>query len=141
MVRTGGSRDLNTRMAHLMGAQGLRYLFMDPARGYARIRKPNAAFEGQSALQLLLRGEVSDLAALRDRLDMERSERVRAGGRASDRSAANRRNQIVGHQALGWPCSHLPQRWKPLVGRAGLPARSHRNGRADYLNLSGRKGR
>lgn len=66
-------RDLRTRMAHLMGVhKGLRYLFREPARGYAWIRKPNAAFGGQSALQLMLRGEISDIAALREWLDAER---------------------------------------------------------------------
>jgi hypothetical protein len=66
-------RDLRTRMAHLMGVhKGLRYLFTDPARGYAWIRKPNAAFGGQSALDLMLRGEISDLAAMREWLDAER---------------------------------------------------------------------
>lgn len=66
-------RDLRMRMAHLMGIhKGLRYLFSDPARGYAWIRKPNAAFAGQSALDLMLRGELSDLAALREWLDAER---------------------------------------------------------------------
>lgn len=66
-------RDLRTRMAHLMGIhKGLRYLFKDPARGYAWIRKANAAFGNLSALQLMLRGEISDLAALREWLDAER---------------------------------------------------------------------
>jgi hypothetical protein len=66
-------RDLRTRMAHLMGIhKGLRYLFRDPARGYEWVRKPNAAFGGMSALHLMLRGEISDLAALRDWLDAER---------------------------------------------------------------------
>jgi len=66
-------RDLRTRMAHLMGIhKGLRYLFRDLERGYAWVRKPNAAFGGLSALQLMLRGEISDLAALRDWLDAER---------------------------------------------------------------------
>ena len=66
-------RDLRTRMAHLMGIhKGLRYLFKEPARGYAWIRKPNPAFGDLSALQLMLRGEISDLAALRDWLDAER---------------------------------------------------------------------
>jgi len=50
-------RDLQTRMAHLMGIhKGLRHLFKEPARGYAWIRKPNSAFGDQSALQLMLRG-------------------------------------------------------------------------------------
>lgn len=67
-------RDLRMRMAHLMGIhKGLRYLFRDAARGYAWIRKPNAAFGGLSALDLMLRGEISDLAALRDWLNAERS--------------------------------------------------------------------
>lgn len=66
-------RDLRMRMAHLMGIhKGLRYLFKEPARGYAWIRKPNAAFGGQSALDLMLRGEMSDLAALREWIDAER---------------------------------------------------------------------
>ncbi|MBB4066614.1 MbcA/ParS/Xre antitoxin family protein [Gellertiella hungarica] len=66
-------RDLRMRMAHLMGIhKGLRYLFKDPARGYAWIRKPNDAFAGQSALDLMLRGEMADLSAMREWLDAER---------------------------------------------------------------------
>jgi hypothetical protein len=66
-------RDLRTRMAHLMGIhKGLRYLFKDPSRGYAWIKKPNEAFGGQSALQIMLRGEIADLAAIREWLDAER---------------------------------------------------------------------
>jgi hypothetical protein len=60
-------------MAHLMGIhKGLRYLFKEPARGYAWIRKPNAAFGGESALSLMLRGEMSDLSAMREWIDAER---------------------------------------------------------------------
>lgn len=66
-------RDLRTRMAHLMGIhKGLRYLFKEPGRGYAWVKRPNAAFGGQSALQMMLRGEISDLSAIRDWLDAER---------------------------------------------------------------------
>jgi uncharacterized protein (DUF2384 family) len=66
-------RDLRMRMAHLMGIhKGLRYLFKEPARGYAWIRRPNTAFGGQSALDLMLRGEMSDLSALREWIDAER---------------------------------------------------------------------
>lgn len=66
-------RDLRMRMAHLMGIhKGLRYLFKDPARGYAWIRKPNTAFGGTSALEIMLRGEISDLALMREWLDAER---------------------------------------------------------------------
>ncbi|MDX3924664.1 MAG: DUF2384 domain-containing protein [Shinella sp.] len=66
-------RDLRMRMAHLMGIhKGLRYLFKEPARGYAWIRKPNTAFAGQSALGIMLRGEMSDLSAMREWIDAER---------------------------------------------------------------------
>ena len=66
-------RDLRARMAILMGIhKGLRYLFTDPARGYAWIRKPNAAFAGQTALDVMLRGEIVDLIDMRAYLDAER---------------------------------------------------------------------
>uniref|UniRef100_UPI004048125D MbcA/ParS/Xre antitoxin family protein n=1 Tax=Yoonia sp. TaxID=2212373 RepID=UPI004048125D len=66
-------RDLRARMAILMGIhKGLRYLFSDPARGYDWIRKPNAAFNGQSALDVMMRGEITDLIDLRSYLDAER---------------------------------------------------------------------
>ena len=66
-------RDLRMRMALLIGIhKGLRNLFRDPERGYAWIRKPNAAFEGHSALDVMLRGEMTDLIALRDWLNAER---------------------------------------------------------------------
>ncbi len=66
-------RDLRMRMAHLMGIhKGLRYLFKDPARGYEWVRKPNDSFDGKSALDLMLRGELSDLADMRAYLDAER---------------------------------------------------------------------
>lgn len=66
-------RDLRARMAILMGIhKGLRYLFTDPARGYAWIRKPNATFGGRSALDIMMRGEITDLIDLRAYLDAER---------------------------------------------------------------------
>lgn len=66
-------RDLRTRMAMLIGIhKGLRYLFREPARGYAWIRKPNVAFGGQSALEIMLRGEIMDIADIRSYLDAER---------------------------------------------------------------------
>nr|WP_316655371.1 MbcA/ParS/Xre antitoxin family protein [uncultured Gellertiella sp.] len=67
------SRDLKMRMAHLMGIhKGLRHLFRDPSRGYEWIRAENSAFAGKSALEMMLRGELSDLAAMREWLDAER---------------------------------------------------------------------
>ena len=66
-------RDLRARMAILMGIhKGLRYLFRDAARGYAWIRKPNAAFNGKSGLDIMMRGEITDLIDLRSYLDAER---------------------------------------------------------------------
>lgn len=65
-------RDLRMRMAHMGIHKGLRYLFKEPARGYAWVRKPNAAFGGSSALDIMLRGELSDLALMREWLDAER---------------------------------------------------------------------
>lgn len=66
-------RDLRARMAILMGIhKALRYLFTDPARGYAWVRKPNQAFAGQSALDIMMRGEMTDLMDVRGYLDAER---------------------------------------------------------------------
>jgi uncharacterized protein (DUF2384 family) len=66
-------RDLRARMATLMGIhKALRYLFTEPARGYAWIRKPSEAFGGRSALDIMLRGEITDLIDLRAYLDAER---------------------------------------------------------------------
>lgn len=66
-------RDLRARMAILMGIhKALRYLFIDPVRGYAWIRKPSDAFGGRSALDVMLRGEITDLIDLRKYLDAER---------------------------------------------------------------------
>lgn len=66
-------RDLATRMSLLMGIhKGLRYLFRDPARGYAWIKAPNAHFSGQSALDVMLGGSIFHLARVRAYLDAER---------------------------------------------------------------------
>ena len=67
-------RDLRARMAILMGIhKGLRYLFTEPSRGYDWIKKPNSAFAGQTALGVMMRGEITDLIDLRAYLDAERS--------------------------------------------------------------------
>ncbi len=66
-------RDLRARMAILMGVhKGLRYLFTDPARGYAWIRKPNSNFNDMSALDVMMRGEITDLIDIRTYLDAGR---------------------------------------------------------------------
>ena len=65
--------DTRQRLSYLMGIhKGLRHLFKDPARGYAWVKKPNAAFGGQSALARMLAGDITDLAAVRGYLDAER---------------------------------------------------------------------
>ncbi len=59
-------RDLRARMAILMGIhKALRTLFTEADRGYAWIRKPSATLGGRSALDLMLRGEITDLFDLR----------------------------------------------------------------------------
>ncbi|SHN13051.1 MbcA/ParS/Xre antitoxin family protein [Roseibium suaedae] len=66
-------RDRKMRMAHLMGIhKGIRHLFNDPQRGYAWVKKKNTAFGGLSALDVMLRGEMSDLESLRNWLNAER---------------------------------------------------------------------
>jgi uncharacterized protein (DUF2384 family) len=66
-------RDRKMRMAHLMGIhKGIRHLFNEPKRGYAWVKKENDAFEGKSALDVMLRGEMSDLESLRRWLNAER---------------------------------------------------------------------
>jgi hypothetical protein len=66
-------RDLRARMAILMGIhKALRYLFSDPSRGYSWIRKPNANLNGQSALDVMMHGEITDLIDMRTYLDAER---------------------------------------------------------------------
>ena len=66
-------RDRRSRMAILMGIhKGLHYLFREPQRGYRWVRKANAAFGGASALDIMLRGEITDLLDVRDYLAAER---------------------------------------------------------------------
>ena len=66
------SHDTRQRLSQLMGIhKGLRYVFKDPERGYAWMRKPNQAFGGQSALERLMAGEILDLAAVRSYLETE----------------------------------------------------------------------
>jgi len=61
------------RLGDLMGIhKALRHLFTEPERGYAWVKRPNAAFGGQSALDRMLAGAPSDLAAIRNYLDAER---------------------------------------------------------------------
>ena len=62
------------RLGDLLGIhKALRYMFADPERGYAWVRKPNAAFGGWPALDRMLAGAPSDISAVRAMLDAERS--------------------------------------------------------------------
>ena len=66
-------RDGKARLSNLMGIhKALRTIFRDAARGYAWIKAPNTIFDGQSALDVMLGGELTDLMRVRRYLDAER---------------------------------------------------------------------
>jgi len=67
------SVDLNARLSNLMGIhKSLRLLFKDPLRAYEWIRKPNVTFTDRSALDVMLKGEFTDLLRIRHYLDAQR---------------------------------------------------------------------
>lgn len=66
--------DLCFRLSNLLGIhKALRILFRQPERSYRWIHKDNEAFEGQSALEIMLGGQVTDLMRVRHYLDAQRS--------------------------------------------------------------------
>ena len=66
-------RDGKARLSNLMGIhKALRIIFREPQRGYDWIAKPNDAFAGRSALEVMLGGELTDLMRVRRYLDAER---------------------------------------------------------------------
>jgi len=68
-------RDLLARISYVMGIyKALQLLFERPEQANAWLRKPNQAapFNGQSALDRMLAGQVTDLAAVREYLDAQR---------------------------------------------------------------------
>jgi Protein of unknown function (DUF2384) len=66
-------RDLADRMSNILGIhKALRLVFVDPARGYAWIRKSNAAFAGSSALGTMLNGGLENILRVRRYLDSVR---------------------------------------------------------------------
>lgn len=68
------TRDQKARLSNLMGIhKALRYSFKEPERGYKWVKKPNAAFGGKSALDVMLNGELTDLMRVRRYLDADRS--------------------------------------------------------------------
>lgn len=65
-------RDLATRLSLLMGIhKGLRYLFADPARGYAWVSKPNRAFGDRAPIDVMAQGDIFSLARVRSWLDAD----------------------------------------------------------------------
>ena len=67
------SRDGLARLSNLMGIhKALRIIFEEPQRGYDWIKAPNAAFDGASALSVMLGGELTDIMRVRRYLDAER---------------------------------------------------------------------
>lgn len=67
------SRDGRARLSNLMGIhKALRIIFSEAARGYAWIKAENEAFDGASALEVMLGGELTDLMRVRRYLDAER---------------------------------------------------------------------
>jgi hypothetical protein len=52
--------------------KALRLLFTENARAYEWVKKPNKAFGGETALDVMLRGYLTDLFRVRHYLDAAR---------------------------------------------------------------------
>jgi len=75
--KTGGvgriPRDLKSRLSNLMGIhKALRIIFTDAERSYGWVKRPNEAFGGAPALDIMLRGELTDIMRVRRYLDSVR---------------------------------------------------------------------
>jgi uncharacterized protein (DUF2384 family) len=67
------STDTVFRLGELLGIhKALRYMFQDVDRAYGWVKRPNDAFSGRSALELMLQGSVLDISRVRSYLDAER---------------------------------------------------------------------
>lgn len=67
------SHDTLERVSYVLGIyKALQLLFSNPGQADAWMKKPNAAFGGQSALERALGGRVVDLAHVRQYLDFVR---------------------------------------------------------------------
>ena len=65
--------DTVRRISYVLGIyKALQILYADAALADGWIKRPNAAFGGQSALARMLGGDVADLAAVRQYLDAAR---------------------------------------------------------------------
>lgn len=61
------------RLGDLLGIhKALRYMFTDIERVYAWVKRPNDAFGGKSALDVMLQGAPADISRIRAYLDAER---------------------------------------------------------------------
>ena len=64
------SRDLATRISYVLGIfKALEIIYQRPEHADRWVTAPNLAFGGQSALERMLAGNITDLAIVRDYLD------------------------------------------------------------------------
>ncbi len=64
------SRDLATRVSYVLGIfKALEIIYQRPEHADRWVAAPNLAFGGQSALERMMAGSMTDLAAVRDYLD------------------------------------------------------------------------
>lgn len=67
------SKDTLERISYIAGIyKSLKILFPNVSQANDWIKKPNAAFNGQSALEVMLAGSIVDLARVRRYLDAQR---------------------------------------------------------------------
>ena len=67
------SLDLASRISYILGIfKALEILYQRPEMADEWVRRPNAAFGGQSALERMCAGQMVDLAAVREYLDSAR---------------------------------------------------------------------
>lgn len=65
--------DLASRLSQLLGIfKALEILYRHPDLADRWVKQPNLAFGGQSALDRMMAGQITDLAAVRDYLDSVR---------------------------------------------------------------------
>jgi hypothetical protein len=66
--------DVCARMSNLLGIhKALRLLFKETVRGFGWIKRPNRVFGGQTALDIMLGGQLTDLMRVRRYLDTVRA--------------------------------------------------------------------
>ena len=65
--------DIADRVSNLLAIhKALRILFLDLERVYSWVKKENAAFDGKTALEIMLQGHLSDIMNIRRYLDSVR---------------------------------------------------------------------